>query len=346
MFITKKAIGRRTLLRGMGTALALPLLDSMVPALSAIGKTAAAPVTRFGAIYVPMGIIMDNWTPKTAGTGFEFTPILQPLERFRDQLTVVSGVDSFSGHPNASVGFLTDMRAAQGATIRAGVSVDQLIAQRIGQDNKLPSLELGLEALPMVGDCESTACGYLTTISYSTPTTPLPVESNPREVFERLFGDADSKSPAERLARIQKKRSLLDSVTDEVADLQGRIGAGDRGKVNEYLQAVREVERRIQKAESESVEQPPTIDAPAGVPATFAEHAKLMFDLQVLAFQSDLTRVTTLMMAREFSNRRFPEIGVSEPHHSMTHHPDVAMRLENVTKINTYHTSLFAYYLE
>jgi hypothetical protein len=347
MFIMKKAISRRTVLRGLGTTLALPLLDGMVPALTAVGRTAAKPVMRFGAIYVPMGIIMENWTPKTAGTGFELSPILQPLTKFRDSITVVSGVNSVgSGHPNATVAFLTDVRGASGANIRAGVSVDQLLAKQIGQETKLPSIELGLESLALVGDCESTNCGYMQTLSYSTPTTPLPVETNPREVFERLFGDAESTTPQARLARIQHNRSLLDSLTGDVADLQRQIGHGDRAKVSEYLEAVREVERRIQKAEAASADLPMSVEAPAGVPATYAEHAKLMFDLQVLAYQSDSTRVSTLMMGREQSNHRFPEAGVPEPHHSMTHHPDVPTRLANVTKINTYHVSLFSYFLD
>src|SRR5215470_3831119 len=221
MFITKMAISRRTLLRGMGTALALPLLDGMVPALTAIGKSAGTPPTRFGAIYVPMGMIMENWTPKTTGAGFDLTPIMQPLAPFKSQLTVVSGLNNAGvGHPGAASAFLTDVRARGGANIQAGVSMDQLIAQKIGQDNKLPSLELGLESLAMVGDCESANCGYLTTLAYSTPTTPLPTETNPREVFERLFGDTESTTPAARRARIESNRSLLDSVTSDVADLE------------------------------------------------------------------------------------------------------------------------------
>jgi hypothetical protein len=347
MFITKKALNRRTILRGMGATLALPLLDSMIPALSALSKTAGKPIMRFGAVYVPMGIIMENWTPKITGNGFEITPILQPLSAFRDRLTLLSGLDSVgSGHPNATVAFLTDVRGAQGANIHAGVSVDQFLASKIGQDNKLPSLEVGIESLALVGDCENTNCGYLNTLSYSSATTPLPVETNPREVFERLFGDADSGDPAARLARIQQKRSLLDSLTHDVAALDRRLGSGDRGKMNEYLQAVREVERRIQKAESENAETPATMEAPEGAPVLYADHVKLMFDLQLLAYQSDSTRVSTFMMSRESSNRRYPEAGVPEPHHSTTHHLDVQTRMTNVTKINTYHTALFASYLD
>jgi hypothetical protein len=347
MFITKKAISRRTLLRGIGTTLALPLLDGMVPALTALAKTGATPPTRFGAFYVPMGMIMENWTPKTTGAGFDLTPIMQPLAPFKNQITVVSGLNNAGvGHPGAASAFLTDVRAKGGANILAGVSMDQLIAQKIGQDSKMPSLELGLESLAMVGDCESANCGYLTTLAYSTPTTPLPAETNPREVFERLFGDPESTTPAKRLARIKANRSLLDSVTVDVADLQRRLGNGDRAKVNEYLEAVREVERRIVKAEKENNDLPPTMEAPQGAPAVYGDHAKLMFDLQALAFQSDSTRVITMMMERETSSRRFPEIGLNEPHHSTTHNPDVAARLENITMINAYQVSLFAYFLE
>jgi hypothetical protein len=259
----------------------------------------------------------------------------------------VSGLNNAGvGHPGAASAFLTDVRARGGANILAGVSMDQLIAKKIGQDNKMPSLELGLESLAMVGDCENANCGYLTTLAYSTPTTPLPAETNPREVFERLFGDPENTTPEKRLARIKSNRSLLDSVTVDVADLQRRLGNSDRSKVNEYLEAVREVERRIVKAEKENDDLPPTMEAPQGAPAVYGDHAKLMFDLQALAFQSDSTRVITMMMERETSSRRFPEIGLNEPHHSTTHNPDVAARLENITMINAYQVSLFAYFLD
>jgi hypothetical protein len=293
-------------------------------------------------------MVMENWTPKTTGANFELTPIMTPLAAFRNKLTVVSGLDNAGiGHPGAASAFLTDVRASGGANIHAGVSMDQLIAQKIGQDNKLPSLELGLESLAMVGDCEAANCGYLTTLAYSTPTTPLPAETNPREVFERLFGDPESNTTAKRLQRIKENRSLLDSVTSDVAALQRRIGNGDKAKVSEYLDAVREVERRIQKAEADSASAVEIkMDAPAGIPAVYGDHAKLMFDLQALAFQSDTTRVSTFMMERETSSRRFPEIGLNEPHHSTTHNPDVAARLENITMINTYQVSLLAYFLE
>jgi hypothetical protein len=344
MIITKMALSRRTMLRGMGAALALPFLDSMMPALATV--SAAQKPLRFGAYYVPMGIMMENWTPKTVGTGFDFAPIMQPAEAFRDHLTVVSGLDSVgSGHPNATVAFLTDVRSSPGANIFAGVSMDQLVAAKIGQDNKLPSLELGIETMALVGDCENRSCTYYQTLAYRTATTPLPVECDPRVVFERLFGDPESTTPAARLERIGEQRSVLDSITDDVGDLNRRIGHGDRAKVGEYLDAVREVERRIQKAEASSASSP-DVEAPAGIPATYADHVKLMFDLQVLAFQSDLTRVSTMLLGRESSNHRYAEAGVPEPHHSMTHHPEAAGRLENVTKINAYHVSLFAHMLE
>lgn len=345
MFITKMAISRRAVLRGIGATLSLPLLDSMVPALS-VGA-AGAPILRFSANYVPMGMVMENWTPKTAGAGFELTPIMQPLAAHRNQLTVVSGLNNQGiGHAGAASAFLTDVRARGGANISAGVSMDQLIAQKIGQDNKLPSLEMGLESVALVGDCDGANCGYLNTLAYSTPTTPLPAETNPREVFERLFGDPESTTPAKRLQRIQENRSLLDSLAEDVSGLSRRIGTSDKSKVTEYLDAVREVERRIQKAEQENDSVPTTMEAPRGAPTVYGDHAKLMFDLQALALQSNSTRVATFLMERESSSRRFPEIGMDMPHHSTTHNPDVATRLENITMINMYQVSLLAYFLD
>jgi len=349
MFITKKAISRRTVLRGMGAALALPLLDGMVPALTAQNRTAAKPIMRFGAVYVPMGMIMENWTPKTTGAAFEMTPIMAPLEPYRDQLTVLTGLDNAAsgGHNGAPTAFLTSMRGANGAIMRAGTSMDQHVAQKIGQGNRLPSLELGLESAALVGDCENTACGYINTLAYSTPTTPLPVETDPRQVFERLFGDPEATTPEARIARLRANKSLLDSLLQDVSALNSQVGNADKNKINEYLDAVREVERRIQKAEVDSLSAPPIdIEAPMGAPAVYGDHAKLMFDLLALAFQSDLTRVSTMLMERELSSRRFPEIGLNDPHHSTTHNPDVSARLEMITMINTYQTSLFAHFVE
>jgi hypothetical protein len=345
MFITKMAISRRAVLRGIGATLSLPLLDSMIPALSA--ATAGKTPLRFSAIYVPMGMVMENWTPKTTGAGFELTPIMQPLAAHKSQLTVFSGLNNYGiGHAGAASAFLTDVRARGGANISAGVSMDQHIAKVIGQDNKLPSLELGLESIALVGDCENSNCGYLSTLAYATPTTPLPASTDPREVFERLFGDPESTTPAKRLQRIQENRSLLDSLNEDVNALTKRVGTGDKAKVTEYLDAVREVERRIQKAEKENDSVPEGLEAPRAVPTVYGDHAKLMFDLQALALQSDSTRVATFMMERESSSRRFPEIGMDAPHHSTTHNPDVAARLENITLINTYQVSLAGYFLD
>ena len=348
MFITKTSLSRRTVLRGLGATVSLPLLDGMVPALTATSRTAAKPTQRFSAIYVPMGMVMEQWIPASTGRDFELTPILQPLAAFRDQLTVVSGLDNAGrGHAGAATSFLTNVRVKSGgATILAGVSVDQLLAQHVGQDNRLPSLELGLESVALVGDCENTNCGYLDALAYSTPTTPLPVECNPRQLFERLFGDPEATTPERRLARIRENRSLLDSLTDEVADLTRQIGPTDRGKVSEYLQAVREVERRIQKAETDNAEVPINLEAPLGAPSDYGDHARLMFDLQALAFQSDSTRVSTFLMEREFSSRRFTEVGVDAPHHSTSHHPDPFARNEGISRINTYQASLLGHFLQ
>ncbi len=349
MFITKKAISRRTVLRGMGAALALPLLDGMVPALTAQSRTAAKPIMRFGAVYVPMGMIMENWTPKTTGRAFEMTPIMAPLASYRDKLTVLTGLDNAAsgGHNGAPTAFLTSMKGANGAIMRAGTSMDQHVAQKIGQGNRLPSLELGLESAALVGDCENTACGYINTLAYSTPTTPLPVETDPRQVFERLFGDPEATTPEARIARLRANKSLLDSLLEDVSSLNSQVGNSDKLKLNEYLEAVREVERRIQKAEVESLSAPPIdMEAPMGAPSVYGDHAKLMFDLLVLAYQSDLTRVSTMLMERELSSRRFPEIGLNDPHHSTTHNPDVSARLEMITMINTYQTSLFAHFVD
>jgi hypothetical protein len=262
-------------------------------------------------------------------------------------MTVVSGMNNYGiGHAGAASAFLTDVRARGGANIFAGVSMDQLIAKQAGQDNKLPSLEMGLESLALIGDCENSNCGYLSTLAYATPTTPLPAETNPREVFERLFGDPESATPAKRLERIQANRSLLDSLSEDVNALTHKVGGSDKSKITEYLDAVREVERRIQKAESENDKVPENLEAPRSVPQVYGDHAKLMFDLQALALQSDTTRVATFLMERESSSRRFPEIGMDAPHHSTTHNPDVAARLENITMINVYQASLLAHFLD
>jgi hypothetical protein len=357
MTITKKAISRRTMLRGMGVSVALPLLDAMVPALTAFQKTAAKPVNRFGAVYVPNGMVMPHWTPSTEGNAFEFTPILKPLEPFRDRLLVLSGLNStppakqgaVGVHARASTRFLTDVppKVTNGADLEAGISMDQIAAQELGRHTQLASLELGLESTESAASCDNGFnCVYTSTISWRGTTTPLPTEHNPREVFERLFGDTTSTDPATRLARIQQERSILDSVSQRIARLGQRVGSGDRAKLDEYFQAIRDIERRIQNAEQQSATELPVVDQPAGIPATFEEHAKLMYDLYALAYQCDLTRVITFMIAHEFSGRTYPQIGVPDAHHPISHHQSDPARLAKLVKINTYHITLFASFLE
>ena len=352
MIITKRAIPRRTILRGLGAAVTLPLLDSMVPALTAESLTAAAPTHRLGVIYVPNGIVMEQWTPMAEGTDFELTPILQPLARFRDRLLVVSGLSNKGPdniHETGATSFLTGVppKRTQGSELGAGISVDQLVARALGQHTQLASLELALESGEDVGTCGGGyTCAYTNTISWRSATTPLPMETNPRMVFERLLGDVGGTDPAARLARIEQNRSLLDAVTDKVAALRRDLGPRDRGKLGEYLEAVRDIERRIQKAEAQVDQSLPDIAPPLGIPPAFDEHAKLMFDLQVLAYQTDLTRVISFMVSREYSGRTYPEIGVPEAHHPTSHHQSDPDKLAKLTKINTYHTTLLSYYLD
>ena len=352
MIITKKAISRRTVLRGLGTTLALPMLDGMVPALTALSRTAAAPTNRLGIVYVPNGIVMEQRTPAVGGARFELTPILSPLERFRDRLIVVTGLSNKGpdyAHETGATGFLTGVppKRTQGAELLAGISMDQQMARVFGQHTQLGSLELALESGDDVGTCGAGyTCAYTNTIFWRSATTPLPMETNPRVVFERLLGDVGSTDAAARLARIEQNRSLLDAVTHKIARLRRDLGPRDRSKLSEYLEAVRDIERRIQRAEGQ-VDQPlPEMAPPLGIPATFDEHAKLMFDLQVLAYQTDLTRVISFMVSREFSSRTYPEIGVPEAHHPTSHHQNDPDRLAKLVRINTYHTTLLAYYLD
>src|SRR5262245_45929734 len=358
MIVTKKAIPRRTILRGFGTALALPLLDSMIPALNAAAGTAASGVKRFGAVYVPNGMIMNKWTPATEGAGFEFTPILKPLEPFRDHLVVLTGMNSKPPalkpgedpgvHARASTRFLTGMppKFTTGSDLLAGVSTDQMLAKAIGQDTALASLELSMESTESAGTCNpGFSCAYTSTISWRTESTPLPMENNPRVVFERLFGEGGTTDVRRRSERLAQDRSILDSITDRVRLLSREVGTADRAKLGEYLEAVRDVERRIQRAEQHNTALP-TMDHPAGIPESFAEHAKLMYDLQLIAFQSDVTRVSTFMMGREFTGRQYPEIGVPDAHHPISHHQGDPEKLAKLAIINTFHTTLFAYFLE
>jgi hypothetical protein len=354
MIITRNALPRRTVLRGIGATLALPLLDGMVPALTAFAKTAAKPTNRLSVVYLPNGIRMEHWTPAAEGAAFDFKPILQPLAPFRDQLLLLTGLSSGGGpqvsgvHARASTKFLSDMppKLTQGADLEAGISMDQLAAKEFAEHTQLASLELSLESSES-GTCDvGYACAYTNTISWRGPTTPLPMEHNPRAVFERLFGDSGSTDPTARLARIQSDRSLLDSLTEKISRIQRKLGPRDVAQLTEYLDAVRDVERRIRKAEEQNAQELPVISQPVGVPSTFDEHAKLMFDLQVLAYQCDLTRVITFMMGREFSGRTYPEIGVPDAHHPTSHHQNDPEKLAKLTKINTYQAVQFAYYLE
>lgn len=354
MFVTRKAIPRRVLLRGLGTALALPCLDGMLPAFADARTIALQSVRRLGTVYVPNGIRMDHWTPATTGSAFELPPSLKPLAGVRDRLLVLTGLSTNglpknSGvHASASTKFLTDAnpKSTQGSAVEAGVSLDQLVARELGQQTQLASLELGLESAE-AGTCDiGFSCAYTNTVSWRSANTPLPMENNPRAVFERLFGDSGTTSAAAQLARIQQERSILDSVTQKVNRLSRTLGPRDRAKLAEYTDAVRDVERRIQKAEEQSGRELPDLLQPTGIPATFEAHAKLMFDLQVLAYQADLTRVTTFMIGREFSGRAYPEVGAPDAHHPTSHHENDPVKLERLRRINTFHTTLFAYFLD
>jgi hypothetical protein len=352
MFVTKKAIGRRTMLRGIGAAVALPMLDSMVPAFTTLVKAVGKAKPRLGVVYMPNGHVMDNWTPIAVGRDFDFKPILKPLEPFRDRITVISGLDGIQGYANHA-GAATRMLACVvpkpelGAEVQAHVSMDQVAALALGKETQLASLELGLESTESAGSCDpGHSCAYTNTISWRTATAPLPMENNPRVVFERLFGDTQSTDPKQRLARLAQKRSILDSVTTRVQDLGRSLGVRDRTKLQEYLESVRDAERRIQQAEAQNDLQLPIVDQPVGAPAAFEDHAKLMFDLMVLAYQSDLTRVITFMTGREYSGRTYPEIGCPEAHHPTSHHKNDPELMSKLTRIETLHSTLFAYYLE
>ena len=354
MFISKTALPRRTFLRGVGVTLALPLLDAMVPAFSVAAKTAARPVKRLGFIYTPNGATMSAWTPADEGPALtELSPTLSPLTPFRDQVVVPTGLsqklaesmgDGNGEHSRGQTVWLSGVhpKRTEGADVQAGVTVDQIAAQVLGKDTPLLSIEMALEQNYLVGNCDNGySCVYWNTISWRTPTTPLPMEVNPRLVFERLFGDGGT--PQQRLEQIREDKSILDSVKDAITSLQGRLGAGDRTRVAEYLDSMREIERRIQVAEKQNGESPIALpDRPVGAPESYDEHAKLMFDLAVLAFQADITRVFTLLLGREQTNRPYPFIGVPEAHHSISHHQNDPVKLAKAAKINAYHIDLLA----
>ena len=355
MIISKKAIPRRTVIRGLGSMLALPLIDSMMPALSALQKTAAKPVNRFGVMYVPNGMIMKNYLPLTDGASYELTPTLSGLANFRDQMLVLSGLECIptpgrpgGAHAKASTRFLTDVSPPLSETwLDAGVSMDQILAQETGKVTQVASLELAIESGETAGACDTGfACPYTNTISWKSQNTPLPTQNNPRVVFERLFGDSTSTDPKARLARLRQQRSVLDSVSEEVARLRGVLPQTDRTKLSEYLDAVRDVEQRIQIAEQQSDQELPVVDHPAGIPATWEDHLNLMFDLQVLAFRCDLTRVITLMVGHEHSGMTYPQIGVPDAHHPISHHQQEPEKVAKVAKINAYHVQMFAKLLE
>jgi hypothetical protein len=349
-FLTGKTLPRRTVLRGLGSALSLPLLDAMLPAFAVRAK-AAASAHRFLAFYVPNGMAMEYWTPKGEGRDFELSPILEPLAPFRNQMLVLSGIDASWNyiHAGASGSFLTGTTRGgrNEVEILADVSMDQLLARHFARETQIASLELALDAPANAGACTGIlSCAYTHTIAWRSPTQPLPMEHNPRAVFERLFGDSGSTGRAARDARLAQQKSLLDSVNGKLAALRKELGAQDQTKVEQYTDAVRDVERRIQKAEQQRDLDVPTLEQPQGVPPVFEDHLALMLDLQLLAFQSDLTRVITFMIGKEQSARPYPQVGVPEAHHPLSHHNDVPEIIAHLSKINCYHTGLFSKYLE
>ena len=348
--ITRKAISRRIMLRGLGSAVALPLLDSMVPALCG----AAKPFNRFGVVYVPNGMIMQNYLPTKDGADYEMTPTLSALEPLREHFQILSGLNCIptpgrpgGAHAKASTRFLTDISPPTSETwLDAGISVDQILAQQIGKNTQLASLELAIESGETAGSCDTGyACPYTNTLSWTGPSTPLPTQNNPRLVFERLFGDSRSTDPRERRERMRQQKSILDSVTQEVSRFKGALPQSDQTKLTEYLDSVRGVERRIQNAETEN-RQLPLVDRPDGIPANWEDHIKLMFDLMVLAYQSDLTRVITLMVGHEQSGMTYPQIGVPDAHHPISHHQREPEKVAKTAKINAYHVKMFTYLLE
>ena len=356
MIITRTHLSRRAVLRGAGTALALPLLDGMVPALTPIAQTAAAPIKRMAIVYSPMGAYMKKWTPPTEGA-LQLTPILNPLAPFKDRVVVISGLDMQNAdardgggvHSRIQPCWLTGQHAkrTEGPDMQVGISMDQVAAREIGRETQLASFELALETNDVLGACDlGYTCAYTSTLSWRGPATPLPMEHNPRAAFERLFGASDSTDAKTRTADLARDRSILDSVLADMADLKKNVSAHDQAKLDEYVEAVRDVERRIQTAEQQADRELPTVSQPSGIPAEFADYAKLMFDLNTLALQADLTRITTFMMARELSVRTYPEIGVPDQHHALSHHQDQIEKLERQAKLNVFHMELFTHFLK
>ncbi len=357
MIITRKAMDRRTVLRGAGAILALPLLGAMATNASA-AEAAAAARKRLQVIYMPNGMAMRNFLPAQTGEGFALSPILQPLEPYRNQFMVISGVDAHQGdalgdgagdHARACGTWLTGVhvKKTEGADLTCGVSMDQLVANKFGQTTQIPSLELGIEPPSLVGSCDSGySCAYTDTLSWRDASTPLPVTINPREVFEALFGDGDSLDPKARMAQLKRQASILDFVADDAKRLSRAVGSEDQKKIDEYMESVRDIERRIQKIEQSQAVALPDYAKPSGIPDQFDEHARMMIDLQVLANQADLTRVGTLMLGREASGRSYPEVGVPDGHHPTSHHGGDPEKIARLTKINILHMEQFAYYLK
>ena len=357
MIITKRAISRRTILRGAGAAIALPLLDAMIPALTAAQNTAAKTVRRLGVVYHPNGVVYENWLPTGVGSEFKFSRVLTPLEKFRDRLVVVTGLadrqaealgDGAGDHSRASGSYLTGVHVRKSdSQVLNGISMDQIAARTFERDTQLSSLQLTVDANSLVGSCDvGYSCAYSNTLSWLTPTLPLMSENDPRVVFERLFGASDSTDRRVREARLHEDRSILDSINDRVRELQRKLGPADTTKVSDYLESLRAVERQIQKAEEQSARELPDVTRPVGIPGSFEEHVELLYDLQVLAYQCDITRVITFMYGREQSARTYPQVGVPDPHHQLSHHANDPEKLEKCTKIQVLHVEMFTKYLE
>ncbi len=355
MIITKKALSRRTILRGAGTALALPVLDAMMPALVGAAPT---PPTRLAFVYHPVGMILDRWTPKGTGTGFELTPSMKALEPFRENMTVLTGLAQVQGralgdgpgdHAREGATWLTGVHPKRSETnIGCGISADQIAANELGKHTQLASLELSLEAPGLAGACDQNySCAYTNTVSWKTPTIPLPMEASPRVIFERLFGEGGSSDPAARKLQLNKQRSILDYVAGSIDRLQSDLGNRDKRKLSEYLDSIRDLERRIQKAELQSAEvKLPEMQKPDSTPESFEEHAKLLIELQAIAYQTDMTRVITFMLGRAGSNRAYRSIGISDGHHSLTHHMNDPEKIDKVAQIDAHLVKTFAAYLD
>src|SRR5436853_954798 len=352
MFLTKKAIHRRTFLKSAQAALALPLLDAMIPAATSWAATPAKPVPRLGFVFIPMGCDHSRWTPAGQGKLDELSPILNPLKPVKDQVTVITNtrlLNAYPGtHDTSNSAFLSaaSSKHTESSDYFLGTTVDQIAARQMGRETQLASLQLAMDLNPLAGVCNNGyACVYQNCLSWSSPTTPLPSEAHPRVVFERLFGEGGNADA--RRSALRNRTSLLDSFTKDIARLKQRVGIPDRVRVDQYLDSVRQVEREIERAEQAVTDnKTPDLDRPVGVPAVFADHAKLMFDLQILAFQADITRVVTFQLTREQSNRTYPEIGVPDPHHPTSHHGNDPEKIAMIAKINTFHVSLFAQFLE